>query len=87
MMDIVFQLVYIEQLAIRIRQEMILMKGITNRVVFYPFSFFLFLRSTFLFINVISELVICHNERIEALGILDAVGIIIVLRRSLHYHT
>ena len=35
-------------------------------------------------LDVVSELVIGHNESVHLLGVLDAIRVVIVLRRSSH---
>lgn len=80
---VVFIVKLLEEFAVRVRQELISVKSETDGVVFDPF---LFLNLIHLLLPYeIPELVIRNNEGISSLSILDAVGIIVILRRSLDY--
>jgi hypothetical protein len=80
---VVIYIIDLEQLAVRIGQEVVSMECVADRVIFDPLAFLLSLLHAALFLDVVSELVIRDNVRIVSLCILDAVGVIIVLRRSL----
>jgi hypothetical protein len=77
----------VEDFRVRIGQELIGIEGITNRVVTYPSSLLTLIRLTLLLGYVVPEFVIGNYESVELFRILDAIGIIIVLRRSLDDET
>lgn len=87
-MLVVFVSEFVEDLGVRVRQEFLIVEGIADRMVSYPFEFLLLvLVHSSLLLNEVSELVIRHYEPIEFLCVLNAIRVIVVLRRSLYYNT
>lgn len=63
------------------------MECITNRMISYPLPLLILQWFSFLLIYIVSKFIICDNESIESLCILDTIRIIIILRGSLNYYT
>ena len=85
--------VFLEELAIWIRQELVTLEREADRVLFQPR--FLASQSLWLigrwldfdFAQVVAELVIGDDEGVRLAGILNAIAIVIVLRWSLNHDT
>ena len=74
-----------KEFAVGIGQKFVFIEGKRNGVLFYPSSLALYLvmavlaRSHLHFLHVVAELVIRHDERVVLPGVLDTVGVIVVL--------
>ena len=76
-----------EYLGVRIGQELIVVECVADGMVFDPFPFLALLGNALLFLDVVPELIISDYACIELLGVLNAIRIIVVLRRRLNYVT
>jgi len=74
----------VEELGVRIRQKLIVVEGVAYGMVLNPLPFLVFSSRSFLLLNVVSEPVITDDIGICPLGVLDEVGVIIVLGRSFY---
>jgi len=73
-----------EEFAIWVRQKLICIKSKTNWVILDPSLFIIFV---WLLLQKITEFIICDNESIGPLCILNTVWVIVVLWRSFNYIT
>lgn len=74
----------VEELRVRIRQELIVVESVAYGVVLNPLPFLALSSRSFLLLNVVSEPVIADDIGIGPLGVLDEVGVVIVLGRSFY---
>lgn len=73
----------VEDVGVGIREEFVSVEGVADGVILDPFALFLFARRVFVFVQVVSELVVSDDVRILFLGVLNAVRVVVVLGRGL----